>query len=142
MGGPIDDTSSSDEKGPLVRLDGAPVLQNGEANHTAEQQLVALEEPAANVGVNRGCRVIYQVGQPNFDVVVFLAVQYASREQGLEVIQRVLVHWVDVRQISDDEVNDRTPSCGAPVLLSRLANVLVRDFALLHSLLNDVTSDL
>ena len=63
-----------EEEAPLVGVDEVVALHHLDAHEEGEEQLVRLEERAADVDVERVREVLAQVGQPRRDLVALLAV--------------------------------------------------------------------
>ena len=78
-------------------------FEQARAEQEGEEQLVLLEERAADVLVEGELEVGAQVGQPLFEHLAALALDDGLREEVDLVGQRVLVHGVDVGQVGDDE---------------------------------------
>ena len=69
--------------------------------------LVFLKQRSAHITVERICEVILQVFESHIDIFWFLCILYTHYEEVNEPCQRVLVHGLNVCQISDREKQNR-----------------------------------
>mmetsp|Transcript_10027 Transcript_10027/g.17738 ORF Transcript_10027/g.17738 Transcript_10027/m.17738 type:complete len:446 (-) Transcript_10027:364-1701(-) len=118
------------------------MLQDLEADERAEEDLVLLEEAAADVLVDDERGVVDERPDAALQVRGGLAGLDALAEEVAEVVQRVLVHGVDLRQVGHHEVDDRAPLGHGHVPPPHVRNLLLRHLRLLHALLDHVAGDL
>jgi len=78
-------------------------LQDLDQQHEAEEQLVLLEQGAADILVQREGEVIIQVEKSLFKLLCRRRVLHAHNEQIDEPLERVLVHRVNSVQVNDAE---------------------------------------
>ena len=97
------------------------------AHQEGEEQLVLLEERAADVAVHRVRVLRDQVAQPRLEVCRRLGVVDRAVEDLLDVPrERVLVHRVDVRHVGDAEEEDRRAVRRRLVAFARVSSISLR----------------
>ena len=68
--------------------------------------LILLKQGTAHITIQRICEVIFQVLQSFVNIFSFLCVINAEHKQHDEPVERILVHGVNVSQISNREEQD------------------------------------
>ena len=94
---------------------------------------MGLEQSAADVVVDEGRLVVDQVLQPLLQEVILRGIGHGLCEQPCEVLQRVLVHRVDERQVCYHEVDDAASHSHWLVLKPHLRDLCIRALALGHT---------
>ena len=121
----VEADAARQQEAPLLLVDLLLVLHQVDAQQEGEQELVLLEQRAANVAVERVGEVLAQVLQPLGQVLALLRVVDGQYEQVDEPHERVLVHGLDVGQIGDaEEQNGRVDGDG-PVAQARLVYLVL-----------------
>mmetsp|Transcript_6911 Transcript_6911/g.16610 ORF Transcript_6911/g.16610 Transcript_6911/m.16610 type:complete len:820 (-) Transcript_6911:3765-6224(-) len=121
-----------DEVAPLLRVDLARALHDLDREEEREEQLVLLEERAADVVVHREREVLVEVGAADLNVAVLWRHLHAADEERVEPRKRVLVHRVHDREVGEAEVEERGAVRDRPVALRGLEDLLRGDLGLGH----------
>eukprot|EP00968_Pinguiococcus_pyrenoidosus_P021236 scaffold2724_cov260-Pinguiococcus_pyrenoidosus.AAC.23 len=132
---PVHHARTTREELPLCLVDLARVSQDAEGEKRREQNLVLLEQAAADVRVHRVRGVVDDVLDPGR--------QHGGRLRlGLKVCQGVLVHRVHAAHVRDDEVQQRPPRGRRHVARPRFVDLHLRLLCLLHALLDNLRGGL
>mmetsp|Transcript_55338 Transcript_55338/g.132540 ORF Transcript_55338/g.132540 Transcript_55338/m.132540 type:complete len:392 (-) Transcript_55338:2752-3927(-) len=111
-----------EEEAPLVGVDERVALHHLDAHEEGEEQLVRLEERAADVHVERVREVVVEAGEAHGHLVALLAVVDGLHEEVGEPRHRVLVHGVDLAHVGHAEEEQRAAEGDGPVLVARLVD--------------------
>jgi hypothetical protein len=128
--------AAAQEEVPLRDADLVDAAQDASGIQERVQQLVALEQTTANTEVEGASLVFDQDGETLFELVGFLGLLEAVNEELGEEVERVLVHGVNVGEVSNDEVQDGASQRDGAVRLTGSVNHLGGLLSLNHTLVN------
>eukprot|EP00962_Isochrysis_galbana_P006126 scaffold1658_cov115-Isochrysis_galbana.AAC.11 len=133
----VDNASAHQEERPLTVGDVAALPHDGGGHHEGEGHLVLAKEAARHIVVDGERGVLHDVEQPLLQVSRLLRFLDAREEEGVEVVQRELVHLAHVAQVGDGEVQDRPARRGRLVAEPRLVDLRLGLLGLLDPALDD-----
>ena len=94
--------------------------------------LILLKERSAHIAIQRIGKVILQIGQSRVEHLTLLGIIDRHDKEGNEPGERVLVHGVNVREVSDAEEEDGRVDGDWLVAHTRLIDLLFCHFGRLH----------
>ena len=94
-----------------------------------------LKQASADVVKDESCHKVREQDQSGWDIVRLLCPVNAIAKHLGEICEAELVHWVDERQVSDNEVQDGTPGGSWSVVLTGLIDRLLSNLSLLDTIL-------
>jgi hypothetical protein len=118
--------AAGDEETVLACVHLVLVLQNGAAEREGEEELVLLEQGAADHAVQEVGEKLVKIVQPNLQLVTLVRVVDGVVEEHDVPREGVLVHGLDVAQLRDVEEQPGNMHCDGPVAFTRLVDLRLR----------------